>query len=99
MRGLTALPLAMRAACVQSCSGVAEHIALADAGAERVALLPGTACSVFCFQARARNQAGMLARQFDAGGRAQAQLARRLLDLVDAEPARDLVEEDVAGLS
>ena len=43
MRGTTALPLAMRAAIVQSCSGVTEHIALADAGVERFALLPGDA--------------------------------------------------------
>ena len=59
-------------------------IALADADAERVALLPGLLVGLLLPGAD-WDQAGMLARQFDAGERAQAQLARRLLDLVDAQ--------------
>jgi len=58
-------------------------IALADADAERVALLPGLLVGLL-LPVAAGNKPTAFARQFDAGGRAKAQLARRFLDLVDA---------------
>ncbi len=75
-----------------------QHIALADAGDQRFALLPGHA------EGRAlpglrRDQARALARQFDAGGRAQAELVR-VYSSICSMPSfiAMVVEEDVAGL-
>src|SRR4051812_31970261 len=70
-------------------------IALPDSDAERVALLPDLLVG-FLLPVPRRDQPGMLTRQFDAGQRTQAQLARRFLDLVDAEAARGFIEKDVA---
>ena len=87
-----------RAASVQSWSGVASDIALADAGDERLALLPWNAEPLH-LPGAGRDEAAAFA------GQSRCRLASPVpglgaprLDLVDAQPPRHFVEEDVAGV-
>src|SRR6185312_6172996 len=72
-------------------------VTLADADTKGVALLPGLVIGLL-LPCAAGNQTAALARQLDAGGRAQAQFAGRRFDPVDAHAPRRLVEENIAAV-